>query len=137
MFILDDNIKKLATDKGLTVEVDNKGFSVKKNGEQVTVCSTAERLVLFLEMYHGNEPIIKEVSLSVKAKKNIENDKVGQSITNNTIEIREVVVTDIDMPFWSMVYFMIKWVVASIPAAVILSIFIFVLMSVLGGLGLM
>jgi hypothetical protein len=33
-----------------------------------------------------------------------------------------VVVTDIKMPFSSMVIFMVKWAVASIPAIIILSI---------------
>ena len=33
---------------------------------------------------------------------------------------RPVVVTDIQMPFGSMVTFMIKWAIASIPAALIL-----------------
>jgi hypothetical protein len=28
-----------------------------------------------------------------------------------------VVVTDIHMPFWSMVTFMVKWAIASIPAS--------------------
>lgn len=32
-----------------------------------------------------------------------------------------VVVTDIRMPFWSMVVFMVKWSIASIPAAIILA----------------
>ena len=32
----------------------------------------------------------------------------------------EVVVTDIQMPFGSMVVFMIKWSIAAIPAAIIL-----------------
>src|SRR6478609_6701340 len=32
----------------------------------------------------------------------------------------EVVVTDIQMPFWSMVWFMVKWSLASIPAVIIL-----------------
>lgn len=40
---------------------------------------------------------------------------------NNDIEKR-VVVTDIRMPFLSMMIFMIKWVIASIPAFIILSI---------------
>ena len=31
-----------------------------------------------------------------------------------------VTVTDIDMPFWSMVRFMVKWAVAAIPALVLL-----------------
>lgn len=35
-------------------------------------------------------------------------------------ESRSVIVTDIDMPFWSMVFFMVKWVIASIPAIIIL-----------------
>lgn len=37
-------------------------------------------------------------------------------------ELQMVVVTDIDMPFMSMVSFMIRWVLASIPAAIILMI---------------
>jgi hypothetical protein len=34
----------------------------------------------------------------------------------------EVVVTDIKMPFGSMVFFMVKWAVATIPAIIILSV---------------
>ena len=33
---------------------------------------------------------------------------------------REVVVTDIRIPFWSMVVLMVKWAIAAIPAVVIL-----------------
>lgn len=33
-----------------------------------------------------------------------------------------VVVTDVRMPFWSMVTFMVKWALASIPAVIILSL---------------
>lgn len=40
-----------------------------------------------------------------------------QSIINGR---QEVTVTDIDMPFWSMVKFMVKWTVATIPAMVLL-----------------
>lgn len=51
----------------------------------------------------------------------------------------EVVVTDIRMPFGSMVVFMIKWAIASIPATIILSLLLFaiflLLASVVGGLG--
>jgi len=32
-----------------------------------------------------------------------------------------IIVTDIKMPFFSMVIFMVKWAVASIPALIILS----------------
>ncbi len=33
-----------------------------------------------------------------------------------------VVVTDIRMPFWSMVVFMVKWTIAALPAILIVSI---------------
>lgn len=35
-------------------------------------------------------------------------------------DFQRVVVTDIRMPFWSMVIFMVKWAVAAIPALIIL-----------------
>ena len=35
---------------------------------------------------------------------------------------QRVVVTDIHMPFWSMVVFMVKWALASIPAILILTL---------------
>jgi hypothetical protein len=40
-------------------------------------------------------------------------------------------VTDIRMPFWSMVVFMVKWVFASIPAMIIFSLVAGVIMAVL------
>ncbi|MGB5832684.1 MAG: hypothetical protein WBG92_11930 [Thiohalocapsa sp.] len=44
-----------------------------------------------------------------------------------------VVVTDIQMPFGSMVVFMVKWVIASIPALIILFV-LFTIASALGGI---
>jgi hypothetical protein len=44
-------------------------------------------------------------------------DAPMQPISNGR---QEVVVIDIKMPFWSMVVFMIKWALASIPAVFIL-----------------
>jgi hypothetical protein len=48
---------------------------------------------------------------------------------------QEVVVTDIHMPFMSMVVFMVKWVIASIPAMIILVIITTVLMAIIGRMG--
>jgi hypothetical protein len=48
---------------------------------------------------------------------------------------RHVVVTDIQMPFMSMVLFMVKWVIASIPAFFILAIISSVFIGVIGGMG--
>ena len=33
---------------------------------------------------------------------------------------REVIVTDIRIPFWSMVVLMVKWAIAAVPAVIIL-----------------
>ena len=41
---------------------------------------------------------------------------------NETPPQQGVVVTDIRMPFWSMVVFMVKWAIAAIPAMIILII---------------
>ncbi len=45
---------------------------------------------------------------------------------------REVVVTDIKIPFWSMVVLMVKWAIAAIPAVIILMILMALITLVLG-----
>ena len=45
---------------------------------------------------------------------------------------REVVVTDIKIPFWSMVVLMVKWAVAAIPAVIILMLLLALISVVLG-----
>ena len=47
-------------------------------------------------------------------------------------ERREVVVTDVKIPFWSMVMLMVKWAIAAIPAVIIL-IAIFALLGAVAG----
>ena len=54
-----------------------------------------------------------------------------------TVTSAHVVVTDIRMPFWSMVVFMIKWAIAAIPAFIILAILGGVAASLLSGLGIL
>lgn len=46
----------------------------------------------------------------------------------------EVVIKDIKMPFMSMVVFMVKWVIASIPAMLILSVIAGIFATVFGAL---
>jgi hypothetical protein len=55
----------------------------------------------------------------------------------NTDDSSRVVVTDIRMPFWSMVVFMVKWAIAAIPALIILMIFWALIMGLVGGMGSM
>jgi hypothetical protein len=50
-------------------------------------------------------------------------------------ELNSVVVTDIKMPFSSMVVFMVKWAIATIPALIILAVVGSIVFSILGYLG--
>ncbi|WAK04587.1 hypothetical protein [Methylobacter sp. YRD-M1] len=50
-------------------------------------------------------------------------------------EEQRVIVTDIRMPFISMVFFMVKWVIASIPAFFILAVIASIFMGIIGGMG--
>lgn len=47
-------------------------------------------------------------------------------------DIPKVSVVDINMPFGSMVFFMVKWAIASIPALLILSVFYMLLSALFG-----
>ncbi len=47
---------------------------------------------------------------------------------------QEVVVTDIKIPFWSMVVLMVKWALAAIPAIIILIVIGSILSIVVGAL---
>ncbi len=49
-------------------------------------------------------------------------------------EVSRVEITDIKMPFGSMVVFMVKWAIASIPAIIILWILFMMFGGVLTGL---
>ena len=45
-----------------------------------------------------------------------------------------VQITDIDMPFMSMVWFMVKWAFATIPAIIIIWVVIGFISGIIGGL---
>ena len=48
---------------------------------------------------------------------------------------QEVVVVDLNMSFSSMVWFMVKWALASIPALIILAILFFGVIAIFGLIG--
>lgn len=49
-------------------------------------------------------------------------------------DINQVSIVDIKMPFWSMVVFMIKAALASIPAIIILTIIYAIFVAIFGGI---
>lgn len=52
----------------------------------------------------------------------------------NGAPIAAVRIVDVDMPFWSMVSFMVKWAIATIPALVLLFLAGAVIVALFGGL---
>jgi len=58
----------------------------------------------------------------------------GGSAVHVPVSVNRVVVTDIDMPFGSMVRFMVKWAIASIPAFVILFIIGMIVTAMFAGM---
>jgi hypothetical protein len=42
------------------------------------------------------------------------------------------VISDIDIPFWRLVAILIKWALAAIPAAIVVTIIVMVIMGMLG-----
>jgi len=102
--------------------------------------STDELRMIYAEEYHKKQrtkaflisaEILRERGVSESPPK-LESEK-------QTIQVspQRVLVTDIKMPFGSMVGFMVKWTLASIPAMLILLVFgfvAFVVLSMLGGI---
>ena len=46
----------------------------------------------------------------------------------------QVVVTDVRIPFWSMVFLLVKVTIAAIPASIIVFVIAFFVLSMFGGL---
>lgn len=67
-------------------------------------------------------PTIKDrfAGMSAKAEERRKKQERRRVDSVRRIESKKVIIEDIDMPFWSMVRFMVKWVIASIPAILIL-----------------
>jgi hypothetical protein len=68
----------------------------------------------------------------------LKEEKTIKTEYKNGIEIQntnnnEVIIADIKMPFFSMVVFMVKWAIASIPAFIILMVLAMLVGVVLGG----
>lgn len=52
---------------------------------------------------------------------------------SRVVHVQPVLVTDVQMPFASMVGFMVKWAIAAIPAVMILFVIFAILGALLGG----
>jgi hypothetical protein len=48
------------------------------------------------------------------------------------VQPQRIVVSDIDIPFWRLVAVLIKWALAAIPAAIVVTIIVMVITAMLG-----
>lgn len=106
---------------GVTIDCPNCGEPSYVPSQSTVIASEPEPLAVA-----PPPPISQQPALQITAP----NDVTART---------EVVITDVQMPFWSMVVFMIKWAIASIPAAIVLMTIFFLLWALFGllGMGLM
>ncbi|RDL46197.1 hypothetical protein DN730_03940 [Marinomonas piezotolerans] len=128
-----ERIQELADKSNLEVKEAERGFSVLSNGRQIRFFFKEDKLIEFLldpelasvEQGSADDSELKEIPSADEIKKTI--------VERTTIEVREVVVTDVRMPFMSMVFFMVKWAIASIPAFLILGFIYTLIILILRG----
>jgi hypothetical protein len=131
--MLDEKIIEIADEKGLTIVEENNGFSVKKSATQIRFFFNREKLVTFLQEY-DEEKFQKDLESKVKPKAEKSKPQREPVISQKIFEVKEVIITDIQMPFNSMVTFMVKWAIASIPAFIILMALFAVIIALFGGI---
>lgn len=74
----------------------------------------------------------KSKGVTSLSKTDIKRIKKQYKLEKQDLNMQKVVVTDFDMPFSSMMNFMLKWVLASIPAFIILVLFFYTVGMFLG-----
>jgi len=108
----------------------------KKGGEtRCSNCGVANRSTLTNCWSCGGtfEKTVEVENYSEPAKTVITN----KSIQADNSEVKPVIIKDIKMDFGSMVTFMVKWVIASIPAMIILYLIGIVIVGLFAGFGLL
>jgi len=88
-------------------------------------------------IYDRYDPAVEAAARDRSARRALLRDMpsgVRPGVASASDDTRNVVVTDVRMPFWSMVVFMVKWAIAAIPALIILMLVGAVAVGVLAGL---
>jgi hypothetical protein len=87
------------------------------------------------QLFLANGKIVPGPNVAAMKASQATNKKTEQNLNIETNGLsNEIVIKDINMPFWSMVGFMVKWSIASVPALLILSLIIFIIYIFLGAL---
>lgn len=85
----------------------------------------------------AEQKAIEDRAAEIRAEKRVADAALAphvKKVMDDYRGARPVVILDINMSFNSMVWFMVKWVIASIPAMIILVVLFFLLSAFFGGL---
>jgi hypothetical protein len=107
-------------------------IQAKRNAELLAIIRTDDRQSYTDEALDVIAEELRRRGVDLAGETRAPFSSMGQA-EDGTAGSRSVIVTDIRMPFGSMVAFMIKWAIASIPAAVLLAVLGAVLVAILGG----
>ena len=109
---------------------DQIGFFAVNVGKGVSVHTKCER------QYLTNRGDYEPEKLDTKKDKSINDGETSSLNDSSSFKVRtnKVQVTSIDMPFGNMVFFMVKWAIASIPALIILFIIVGIIYLIFGAL---
>lgn len=84
----------------------------------------------------AEQKAIEDRAAEIRAEKRVADAALAphvKKVMDDYRGARPVVILDINMSFNSMVWFMVKWVIASIPAFIILVLIFFFVSSIFGG----
>jgi len=101
-------------------------FKAKPSEELLNIWSQNDRQAWRVEAFEAIRQILAERGVTIPSQ--------HDHIPLTSVEPQRVVVTDIRMGFWSMVIFMVKWVIAAIPAFIILWLISMALRAIFAGI---
>ncbi len=131
-----NSVSGIQTTGARAVEPDPKSIGNRSSTDEPLPTNPTELLkeqVKLLRIINSN---LEYLHTSQKqAEINLRNlQEMGASILRNRDAPRMVNVSDVNMQFSSMIFFMIKWAIASIPAAIILGIATLIILALFGGI---
>lgn len=99
----------------------------KSTDELLTIWTANDRGAYSTDAFEAIADVFRDRGVDLPPQRQFEPE-----VAEAQVVVSKVVVTDIRMQFLSMVVFMIKWAIASIPAMIILAILAGGLFSLLG-----
>lgn len=118
--------------------------------EQVDNAESCPKCGIYFEKFMAKQAALKEAALSdsgrigglAGAKAGIREvrarrEEQERELADSRSKPKHVSVVDFDVPFWALVRFMVKFVFATIPAAIIVALLIYGFASIVSVIGIM